>query len=78
MAGPSGNYAHSAIGTSVTSCPFAEQVRLAYGASGPPAATPRPITAVSPVTGNSYTLTCAANGFLVTCTGGDDAIVYVY
>jgi hypothetical protein len=72
------SFAHSAIGSSKTSCPFAEQVRIAYGASGSPSATPRAITAGSPVTGDSYTVTCAANGPLVTCTGGDYAIVYLY
>jgi hypothetical protein len=73
--GGPGGFAHSAIGSSKTSCPFAEQVRVAYGASGPPSATPRQITAGSPVTGDSYSVTCAANGPLVTCTGGDYAIV---
>jgi hypothetical protein len=33
---------------------------------------------VSPTTGRSYTMTCAANARLVTCTGGDGAVVYVY
>ena len=76
--GGSGSFTHSAVGSSKTSCPFAEQVRVAYGASGPPSSTPRQITAGSPVTGDSYTVTCAANGSLVTCTGGDYAIVYLY
>jgi hypothetical protein len=69
---------HSAIGTSVTSCAFAEQVRLAYAASGPPSPTPRDIDAYSPVTGQYYTMTCSANGGLVTSSGGDDALVHVY
>lgn len=77
-AGASGSFTHSAVGTSDTSCPFAEQVRIAYGASGPPASTPRQINAASPVTGQMYTLTCVPTGSLVTCTGGDDAVVYVY
>jgi hypothetical protein len=76
--GGSSSFAYSAVGSPKTSCPFAEQVRIAYGASGPPSATPRQITAGSPVTGDSYTVTCAANSALVTCTGGDYAIVYLY
>ena len=76
--GPSGPYSKSAVGTTVTSCPFAEEVRIAYGASGPPSALARVVHAFSPVTGKSYPMTCAANGALVTCTGGEDAIVYVY
>jgi hypothetical protein len=77
-AGPSGSFTQSAVGNSDTSCPFAEQVRLAYGASGSPTSTPRQIVAASPTTSRSYTMTCAANGLLVTCTGGDGAVVYVY
>jgi hypothetical protein len=76
--GGSSSFAYSAVGSPKTSCPFAEQVRIAYGASGPPSATPRQITAGSPVTGDSYTVTCAANSALVTCTGGEYAIVYLY
>jgi hypothetical protein len=76
--GGSSSFGHSAIGSSKTSCLFAEKVRVAYGASGSPSSTPREITAGSPVTGDSYTVTCAENGSLVTCTGGDYAIVYLY
>ncbi|WP_421845152.1 hypothetical protein [Mycobacterium sp.] len=76
--GPVGGFTQSAAGTSGTSCAFAEQVRIAYGASGPPSPTPRQVQAVSPVTGQSYTMACAADGRLVTCTGGDGAVVYLY
>lgn len=76
--GPAGGFTHSAVGSSDTSCPFAEQVRLAYGAGGPASVTPRQVDAVSPVTGQHYTMTCAANGSLVVCNGGNDAVVYVY
>ena len=69
---------HSAVGTSTTSCAFAEQVRLAYAASGSPSPTPRDVDAYSPVTQQYYTMTCSANGRLVTCSGGNDALVYVY
>ncbi|QLL05736.1 hypothetical protein [Mycobacterium vicinigordonae] len=76
--GPAGGFASSAVGSSDTTCPFAEQVRLAYGAGGPASVTPRQVDAVSPVTGQHYTMTCAANGSLVVCNGGTGAIVYVY
>lgn len=74
----SGGFTQSAVGNSDTSCPFAEQVRLVYGASGSPSSVPRQIAAVSPTTNRSYTMSCAANGRLVTCTGGDGAVVYLY
>ncbi|VAZ97699.1 hypothetical protein LAUMK35_03798 [Mycobacterium pseudokansasii] len=77
-AGPAGGLSRSAVGSSATSCQFAEQVRLAYGASGPAGPAPRQVTAVSPVTGQSYTMTCSADGGLVVCRGGDDAVVYLY
>jgi hypothetical protein len=76
--GSSGGFTQSATGNSDTSCPFAEQIRLAYGASGSPSSVPRQIAAVSPTTNRSYTMSCAANGRLVTCTGGDGAVIYLY
>lgn len=70
---------NAAAGNGVTSCPFAEEVRRAYAAQASPNSTaPRTVTAVSPVTGRSYTMTCTPSGGLVTCTGGENAIVYVY
>ncbi|EUA91519.1 hypothetical protein I551_2045 [Mycobacterium ulcerans str. Harvey] len=78
VSGPAGGFAQSAAGTPATSCPFAEQVRLAYGAGAPAGAAPRQVEVVSPVTGQSYSMTCTANGPLVTCSGGDGAIVYLY
>lgn len=76
--GPSSGLAHSAVGSSDTTCPFAEQVRQAYGAGGPASVTPRQVEALSPVTGQRYTMTCAATGALVVCNGGNGAVVYVY
>lgn len=76
--GPAGGFAHSAVGSADTTCQFAEQVRSAYGAGGPPSATPRQVEAVSPVTGQHYTMTCSATAGLVVCKGGNDAVVYVY
>ena len=46
----------------MTSCPFAEEVRIAYGASGPPDALPQVVHAFSPVTRKSYSMTCATAG----------------
>ena len=66
------------VGSSGTSCPFAEAVRTAYAASGPVSTAPRQIYAASPVTKQQYALTCAASGSLVVCNGGSDAVVYLY
>ncbi len=78
----SGTFAQSATGTPVTSCAFAEAVRSAYTANGAAQnATrdaPRTVVATSPVTGRSYTMNCLSEGPLVTCTGGENAVVYVY
>jgi hypothetical protein len=73
-----GDYTKSAAGTSVTSCEFAEAVRVAYGRSGPPSPIQRVINAFSPVTGKWYPMTCVANETLVTCSGGNGAVVYAY
>jgi serine/threonine-protein kinase len=66
----------------VTSCAFAEAVRSAYAANGAAQnATrdaPRTVVATSPVTGRSYTMNCLPEGPLVTCSGGENAVVYVY
>ncbi|AYF73933.1 serine/threonine protein kinase [Nocardia yunnanensis] len=74
-----GGYASSARGNTGTSCPFAEEVRRAYAdaTSGRPGATVT-VNAVSPVTGRSYTMNCTAAGKLVSCVGGENAVVYVY
>ncbi|MFI5499142.1 protein kinase [Nocardia asteroides] len=76
-AGATGAFAKSAVGSTVTSCGFAEAVRAAY-ASGGTSTAPRPVVATSPVTGRTYTMNCAPDGKLVTCTGGENAVVYVY
>lgn len=70
-------YGSSAVGSTVTSCPFAEEVRLAYAQIGPRGGS-RLITAVSPTTGNVYDMNCVANTAVVTCAGGDNAVVYLY
>lgn len=73
-------YTRSAAGNSVTSCGFAEAVRKAYAraAESDSSSTPSSVVAISPTTGRSYTMSCTATGRLITCTGGDNAVVYVY
>lgn len=73
-----GPFARAGAGSSATSCPFASSVRDSYLASGAGggAAT---ISAYSPVTGTSYTMNCAPAGTnVVQCTGGNNAVVYIY
>ncbi len=72
-----GGYVSSAVGTSATSCPFAEEVRLAYAQTGQYGGS-RLITAVSPTTGDVYSMNCVANATVVTCAGGNNAVVYLY
>lgn len=66
-----------AVGTSVTSCPFAVAVRDEYLQTGPKGYA-RDIVAYSPVTGTAYQMSCAPEGGVVACRGGNDAVVYVY
>ncbi|MGU3292037.1 hypothetical protein [Williamsia sp. M5A3_1d] len=73
-----GLYRASSVGSSATSCGFAEEVRIAYARSGRPGQLPRPVSATSPETGETIRMMCAAEGPTVTCTGGDDAVVYLY
>src|SRR5271165_564567 len=51
--------------------------RKAYAASGPPGAA-RSVNAHSPVTDVDYVMNCVPNGGLITCTGGNKAVVYIY
>lgn len=67
---------NSAAGTDITSCPFAEAVRSQYLGQGLRATTVR-LTVISPVTSQSYPMTCIGN-HVVMCTGGTDAVVYLY
>lgn len=65
-----------AVGSSKTSCAFAEIVRenyLAYSRGGSTVV----IYASSPVAGKTYQMTCSGQR-VVTCTGGDNAVVYIY
>ncbi|CAM4491673.1 serine/threonine-protein kinase [Nocardia ninae] len=74
---PAGRFLYSAIGTEVTSCEFAEELRKAYG-EGSDAAGTRQVTAFSPPLRQNFTMECVTLDGLVTCTGGQNAIVYIY
>jgi hypothetical protein len=73
---------HSGIATSVTSCPFAENLRAAYLTQGGP-----DVIAYSPVTGMYYNMLCSG-GYIaqlpgravtsVRCQGGDNAVVVLF
>lgn len=63
-------------GTEVTSCAFAIAVREAYLSTAPPG-DPAAVEARSPVTGQTYSMGCLG-GEVVTCRGGNDAVVYLY
>ncbi|WP_295626212.1 hypothetical protein [uncultured Corynebacterium sp.] len=65
-------------GTSVTSCPFTKSVRDAfvehYADTGELSGT---IQAYSSVTGTSYSMNCTDDGDVVTCRGGNNAVVHI-
>ena len=65
-----------AVGSSKTSCAFAEIVRENYLAYSPGGSTVV-IYASSPVAGKTYQMTCSGQR-VVTCTGDDNAVVYIY
>jgi hypothetical protein len=62
-----------ARGTPMTTCEFVEQVRRAYVMSSA-----GQLRVVSPVTRKPYEMQCTPAASYVTCTGGQDAIVYLY
>lgn len=80
--GSTGNGANNAGGSSscgdglsvnsVTSCPFARNVRDEYQRTGGASV----IDVYSPVTSQTYTLTCAA-GIPTVCRGGNGAVIYI-
>nr|WP_228073312.1 hypothetical protein [Corynebacterium sp. ED61] len=75
---PAGDFNNVYRGTEITSEPFAQSVRDAFvehyldtkNTSGT-------IEAYSSVTGTSYTMNCRDNKQYVTCTGGNNAVVYI-
>lgn len=54
------------------SCPFAVNVRDAYYQSGQSSS----FEAYSPVTGQTYTVSCSGSG-PATCTAGNNAVIYI-
>lgn len=77
MCSDNGNDRHgrAATGSGVTSCEFANAVRDAYVGSSVSGS--GSISAYSPVTGQSYTMNCAGDA-VVTCRGGNNAVVHIY
>ncbi|WJY93001.1 hypothetical protein CFAEC_10975 [Corynebacterium faecale] len=75
---PAGNFNNVYTGTTSTSPGFALAVRDAfvrnYLDTGELNAQVR---ATSPVTGQGYDISCQDNGEYVTCTGGNNAVVYI-
>lgn len=73
-----GNLNNVYTGSAATSAEFAQAVRDAVALnylendeiSGQ-------VTAHSPITGASYSMNCQDNGDYVTCTGGNNAVVYI-
>lgn len=64
-------------GNASTSCPFAENVGGAYAALDPAPHDEVTLTDVqSPVTGETYDLTCSFTS-PVRCTGGNDAVIFL-
>jgi serine/threonine-protein kinase len=71
-----GPYAVAATGTSLTSCPFALNVRDAYVRSRANGAAVS-ISVFSPVARKGYAMRCSGEQ-PVTCSGGNNAVVYLY
>lgn len=73
-----GNFEKVWRGTEETSAPFANLVAGEYieqrAKSGRDNVT---VTVFSPVTAQNYEMTCLDNGVFVTCTGGNNAVVYI-
>ena len=76
-----GPWANAASGNAQTSCPFAIAVQAAYvtvlGSAATAPATPVAVTAHSTVTNKDYVMSCVGDQ-PVTCTGGNNAVVYLY
>lgn len=68
----------SARGTPMTSCPFAEQVRMEYSRHSATESGVVPLKVVSPTTELQYDVTCLVIGGYATCSGGAAAVIYLY
>lgn len=77
VGGPLGGLSGSAAGSARTSCGFAEATRAGLGGQPDPSSVDQ-VTVTSPVTGEDYDLTCSTGGALITCTGGEDAVVLLW
>jgi hypothetical protein len=68
-----------ARGTPVTTCNFVEQVRwTAYVDHLSTSSPPTQLWAFSPTTRKQYEMQCISAVTYLTCTGGEDAVVYLY
>lgn len=72
---PGGRYTHVDRGSDLTSCPFAINVLTAVNQSS--SSFPATVQVYSPVTQQNYAMICAVEQVL-TCRGGNNAVVYVY
>ncbi|WP_328354321.1 hypothetical protein OG976_23355 [Mycobacterium sp. NBC_00419] len=70
-----GRYTYAAAGSDLTSCPFAVNVQTAVNQSN--LQFPAVLQVYSPVTHQDYAMSCAVEQVL-TCRGGNNAVVYVY
>ena len=68
-----------ARGTPLTSCAFVEQVRRTAKADHlSTSMPPTQVRVVSPITRKQYEMQCISAVTYLTCTGGEDAVVYLY
>lgn len=68
-----------ARGTPLTSCAFVEQVRWTAKADHlSTSSPPTQLLAVSPITRKQYEMQCISAVRYLTCTGGEDAVIYLY
>jgi hypothetical protein len=68
-----------ARGTPLTSCAFVEQVRRTAHADHYSTSSPSTqLQVVSPVSRKWYEMQCISAERYATCTGGEDAVVYLY
>lgn len=75
---PAGDFNNVYTGSDITSKPFARAVRDAFVTHYLDTdETEGTVKAHSSVTGQTYTMKCKDNGQYVTCTGGNNAIVYI-
>jgi hypothetical protein len=73
-----GRYVRAARGTDLTSCPFAQSVLAAANASSAVSGgQPGTVVAFSPVTKQNYDMACRVER-VMTCRGGNNAVIYVY